>query len=190
MPGYGESTYGDSLYEDRPTWSEPPILPVPPVPAHGAGPARFGLRPRVGLYPGHDPAYDNTPPRRTIQYPGTSADRYPGRGLYIFISVRRAVYPDAALYPGTGLYSGGPRARVISTLLAGAGRFLERHTVRRVRSQLLQGGGILSNIPLPSSDLPTTLSQAVTLASVSEAVQLASGSEAVDLASGLQAVEL
>lgn len=149
----------------------------------GVGPARFGLRPGLGRKPGHNPLYDNTPPRRTIHFPGTSADRFPGRSLVIFSPVRRAVYPTATLFPGAALYSGGARARSIVTMIAGAGRLVERHTVGRVRRQTLEGSGRLSNNPLSSSALPTTMSQVVELSSNRETVDLAVSGESVEVSS-------
>lgn len=80
------------------TLDVPVVVPPPPVAPHGAGPVRFGLHPKVGLYPGHDPAYDSVPPRRTIHYPGLSSDRWPGRSLYTFVASRRAVFPTVGTF--------------------------------------------------------------------------------------------
>lgn len=171
MSGYGVGTYGDETYGSP--YDVPPLPDGwPEEPPHGIGPPRPGLHPRVGRFPGHDPTRDTSPPRRTIQYPGTGVDRRPGRSLYIFDS------------------TGGREFSLVSTL-GGLGRILVDVGTRGLhRVSTLAGSGFLSDTPLSSSDLPTTLSQVVTLGTVSERVELASSGGTVELGSGSRVVEL
>lgn len=167
MPGiYGKGVYGGASFGII-----PPLSTWPPEEPHGVGPPRPGLHPRSRLFPGHDPDLDVVPPRRTIQYPGTTADRRPGRGLFIFDS--------------------SAKSRSAVSLMSAAGRLLVTTGVRGYRRiTTLAGSGRLSDVPLASSDLPTTLSQVVTLGTVSERVELASSGGTVEIASGAMVVEL
>lgn len=169
------------------------LVPTQAAANRGVGPPHGGLRPGFGRYPGHNPAYDNPGPRRTIQYPGITSSRYPGRSAYIFVATRRALYPATTLFPGANpaLIPGGPRERrQPSVYLISRGSFSLIVARGYTRTAELRGTGALYVNPLGSSAARTRLSAEVYLGKRNDLVELAPSSATIELASSSRVIRL
>lgn len=99
-----------------------------------AGPPRFGLRPRRGLYPGADPDNPTTlGERKTLHYPSTT--QFPGRTTYPF--ARYLTRPSTSQYPSTDtLLRPTSRHRSVTATLRGLGQLVTQrlnfHASRKV----------------------------------------------------------